>query len=196
ERRVDRANTVELRLLLQNLLENLCGPDVLTAIEENLRAKRSDERMIRFDGRAGIKFGQRFVVLSLIHEDARPVVTCDNAFSRTEPRHAFQRSQRLVVITIKPRNHRSLKMNTGIVGGFMREFFGRLSRPRFLAARKIDEHHVTTRLERIRIQRERLIESFCRRIVIARLACALDHAIYISLAEAAERQRKRRIEIS
>src|SRR5581483_10105384 len=32
--------------------------------------------------------------------------------------------------------------------------------------------------------------------VIARLACALDHAIYISLAEAAERQRKRRIEIS
>src|SRR2546423_9068389 len=74
ERRVDRANAVELRLLFEDLLENFRGLDRFPMVVERASTKGFDQRMIRFDRGALIKFGERVIVSALISENARPIV--------------------------------------------------------------------------------------------------------------------------
>src|SRR5438552_11054656 len=73
ERRVDWANAVELRLLFQDFLQNFCGLDRFAVIVERPSAEGFDQRMIGFNRGALIKFGERFIVSSLISKDARPI---------------------------------------------------------------------------------------------------------------------------
>src|SRR5437016_14662002 len=74
ERRVDRANAVELRLLFEDLLQNFRGLDRLPGTVERAGAEGFDQRMIGFDLGALIKLPERFIVSSLISTDARPLV--------------------------------------------------------------------------------------------------------------------------
>ena len=138
ECRVDRANAVELRLLFEDLLQDFRGLDRFPVIVERASTKGFDQRMIRFDRGALIKFGERVIVSSLISENARAIVTGHNSFGRIQSRHALITTQRFLVIAIKPGQHTAHKVNSDVVGRFASQLLRGVAGFLFLAARKID----------------------------------------------------------
>src|SRR5207244_7391247 len=100
---INRTNAIELRMLFQHLLENLCGFNRFAVIIEGARAKSSNQRMIGLGRRTLVEFGERVVVPPLISEDARAIVTGDDSFSGIQPYHAIERAHGAIFITIQPR---------------------------------------------------------------------------------------------
>src|SRR5262249_12083728 len=151
--------------------------------------------VIRLVRSALIQLSERLIVLSLIHENTCPVIAGYDSFSRTQPRHALETTQRLLVLTIESRDHSPLKMNTGVVGSFADQLFCRFSGARFLTLRQVNEHHMAARLKQSRVESKRFIERFLGGVVVSWFAGAFYHPIRIGLAQTAQRESERRIEI-
>src|ERR1043166_1276103 len=118
KRRINRTNAVQLGLLFQHLLHHFRSFHVFPAIKQNLRAKGLDERVIGLDRRSLLQFRKGLIVTRLISENSGAIITGDDLLSRTQPRHALETTQSLVVLAVESRDHSSLKMNSPIVRSF------------------------------------------------------------------------------
>src|SRR4029079_6314598 len=71
----DRPDAVDLRMLLQDLLEDLHRLIDLVFVVKNARAENPNQGMFRLQLRALTELTLRLFVLALVHEDTRAVVT-------------------------------------------------------------------------------------------------------------------------
>src|SRR6185369_15198860 len=181
--REDRSHTVYLRMSLQHLLKNLDGFVNRTLVVKNTRAKDFDQRMFGFDRLALIELAHRFFIFTLIHEDARAIVTRQHLFARIQPHHAIETAQRLFVIAVEPRNHATHKLHTRIIRILVTQRVNCLARFLLLSTGEIDEHHVHARLEQPRIERQRFSKSILCFLVIARLAQTFQDTIDVATSE-------------
>src|SRR6185295_7780347 len=86
----DWPHAVDLRVLLQNLLENLDRFFDLAFVIKHARCENSDQWMFRFDFMALSKLPRSLFVLALIHENARAVVTCQHSFAGIQLHHPIE----------------------------------------------------------------------------------------------------------
>src|SRR6185369_6006019 len=179
----DRPYAVDLRMLLQDLLEDLYRFVDLVFVVKHARAENPNQRMFRLDLGALSEFALSFFVMPLIHEDAGAVITRQHSFARIQPYHAIETAQRLFIITIQSRNHAAHKPHARIVRIFISQQLNFRARFLFLTAGEIDEHHVHARLEEARIELQRFAKRVLGLFVIASLAQALQHAIDVTTAE-------------
>ena len=119
----------------------------------------------RLNRGAGAYFGERFIKPGEVGENARAVVANDDALIRIEFQHSIQTSQRFVVIAIQPGDDGPHKVHARIVRSFASQFINRRPGFSFLAARKIDKHHVQARFQQMRIKRECLFTALPRFMV-------------------------------
>src|SRR5437764_12899243 len=75
----------------------------------------SNQRMIRLDGCALLEFEQRVCITTLIHKDARAVVTDDHTLVRIQAQHPFETAQRLIILSVEPIKVRADEMHADIV---------------------------------------------------------------------------------
>src|SRR5439155_23325287 len=118
------------------------------------------------------------------------IVTGYNPHSEIKARNALKAAKCLFVVTIEPHDHAPCKVNNGIVAGFPRQLFCRLSRAPLFAAREVNEDHVPACFQQTRIEREGFIECLRGSRIIARFPATLYHSISISFAQRAVREGK------
>src|SRR5687767_15840039 len=88
--------------------------------------------MLGFELGALVQLAQRLIVVLLVHEDARAVVTCQNSLAGIELDHAIVTAQRLFVIAVKPRHYSANKLHARIVRILLTQHLDRRSRLLFL----------------------------------------------------------------
>src|ERR1043165_3901025 len=169
----NRTHAVDLRMLLQDRVQDLDRVLYFLLIVKHARREHPDQRMFRFDLEALGQLTLRFFVLTLVHENARAVVTSEDAFAGIQPHHAIETAQRLFIITVESRHYTAHKPHARIVRIFVSQQLDFRARLLLLPAREIDEHHVHARFEQSRIELERLAKRVLRLFVIAGLAQAL-----------------------
>ncbi len=179
----DRPHAVDLRVLLQDLLEDSDRFVNLAFVEKHARCENSDQRMFRFDFMTLSELPRGLFELALVHENARAVITCQHAFAGIQLHHPIETAQRLFIITIKTRNYAAHKPHTRIVRILISQQFNFRARFLFLTAGEIDEHHVHARFEQPRIELQRFAKGVFGLFVIACLAQTFQNAIDITTAE-------------
>src|ERR1051325_2509437 len=191
----DGPDTVDLRMLLQNLLKDLDRVVNLAFIVKNTGGEDSDYRVFRFDLEALGQLTLRFFILALIHENARAVVTRQHAFARIQAHHAIETAQRFFIIAVESRNYAAHKPHARIVWILISQQINFRARLLFLTAGEINEHHVHARFEQSRIELQRFAKRVLRLLLIAGLAESFQHAIDVTTAECGIGKREVRIDL-
>src|SRR6185369_5470788 len=138
----NRPDAVHLRMPLQHALKGLRGLVDLIAVVKDARADNLNHRMFRFQRRPLIKLPQSLVVLLLIHEDARAIVTGHDTLTRIQPDHTIETAKRLLVIAVETSHDGPHKLHTRIVRILITQRLDLGARLLFLSTGEIDEHHV------------------------------------------------------
>ncbi len=190
ELREERAHAVHAGVAFEHFAHELDRRDGVAAAARHDGAEGLDERVVRLHLRAEVEFGERVVVARLVHQHARAVVAHDDAFRRVHLEHPAEAFERVVVATVEARERGRDELHAHVVRRLGAHQLDPRARLLLLAARQIDEDHVEPRLQQLRVERERLLESLLGALVVFGAAEALDDAVGVGAAQSAVRERE------
>ena len=177
-------------MLGKNLRQQISSAGCFAAVVKHARAKRFDQRVIRFDLCSFIKFSQGVCVSCLIHENARAIVADDDPLSRIQTGHSIKTAQRFFVVAIQSRQHGAGKVHTNVIRSFVSQFLGGAPGLLLFSPGHVDKDHVHARLEQFRIDGQRSLECFLRARVVIRFAQTFANAVGVGATQCALSQGK------